>query len=471
MKLREIVSGKSVTEREIEGSFFLIQEQERAMALQYRMPLIVFSLNISGKVRVFPLSVRTFEEGCTLIRTYCKVTGIPLSADTSIRRETGYAEVFAADADPVRIKKAMVTLEDENTLGGLFYIEVLREDCTPVTREDLGLAERACILCGRPAGECQREHRHTENDMLIRMAEIMTDYFSERYAKEVAQTACRALLYEVHATPKPGLVDRNNNGAHNDMDVFTFETSALSILSYFKAFVSYGILHSEEDLSTILDGVRPIGLEAEIEMRRATGNVNTHKGAIFSMGILCTALGILYGRGIPYDRDILSRVCASISSGLMDEFSSDANDGGRTGSAGITAGRRSWKKAGIGGIRQEAAAGYPTVFRTALPRLCGLLEQGLSLNDAGILTLIDIMAETDDTNIINRSSVGKMRSIQSEMHDLAASCPEKRNYRQILTNLDDRFIRQHISPGGSADLLAMTYFLYFVESSKTPSRI
>ena len=122
---------------------------------------------------------------------------------------------------------------------------------------------------------------------------VLAAAIREADSKTIARLACQALLYEVATTPKPGLVDRANSGSHRDMDFFTFQASAAALWPYFARCAEIGMdthsLPPEETFSRL----RTPGKLAEGDMLRATAGVNTHKGAIFSMGILCGALGRL----------------------------------------------------------------------------------------------------------------------------------------------------------------------------------
>jgi len=115
-------------------------------------------------------------------------------------------------------------------------------------------------------------------------------------AAQIASLALEALLAEAAATPKPGLVDRVNCGAHADMDFFTFQVSAAAIAPFLSVFVRTGTEHTG-DASALLARLRPVGMEAERAMFVRTGGVNTHKGAIFSFGVLLGAAGLALRRG------------------------------------------------------------------------------------------------------------------------------------------------------------------------------
>jgi len=277
------------------------------------------------------------------------------------------------------------------------------------------------------------------------------------FAQLTAMTATAALLYEVAATPKPGLVDRHNTGAHLDMDITLFQTSAMAIAPYFYRFVCYGIAHCRQEAVTLLAGSRIIGLEAERAMTAATGGINTHKGAIFSLGILCMAYGWLKGKEEDMTADSLSRVCAAIAGPAMDDFQGITEENAQT------YGQRLYAEYGITGVRGVAAAGFPIVFQGSLPLMADLRSRGYSLNDAGILCLVHLMAGLTDTNVIHRSSYEEAEEIRRRMQALTATPLEEKDFITILEELDREFIRRNVSPGGCADLLAMTYFLYSMQ--------
>ena len=446
---------------------------QRQLIERYGTALVSFTLNTAGPVKVFDLSKQTFEEGLQLIRIRCREYGIPIVYEYVLREDTGWEAFLCADAGPDYVKRVLTDLEEAHSLGRLFDIDIIRRDLTKVSRKELGMEERRCLICGRPAFICAGRRLHSVEDLQERTVQIMWDYFAFRFADDTAMTACRALLYEVMATPKPGLVDRAGTGSHEDMDIFTFETSALALLPYFRRFAAYGIEKAHLEPEKLLDGIRSVGREADLAMLRATGGINTHKGAVFSVGILCVALGWLYGSGKPRDPETLSDTAKRISAFVMrelEDLSSSLEEGRR-----LTHGERLYLEHGTGGIRQEAALGFPVLFKAALPALRDLTGRGFSLNDAGILTLLKILAETDDTSLISRCGYERALYYKEKAGRLwqtfSGAEPGDRAYIRALEDLDREMIEDHASPGGSADLLAMTYFLYFLETGRIPSRI
>lgn len=266
-------------------------------------------------------------------------------------------------------------------------------------------------------------------------------------------SACTlALLLEVSATPKPGLVDRLGNGAHRDMDFSTFLASAAAIAPYFSAcaLAGQGIPRVDGDS---LGRIRPLGVACEQTMLAATGGANTHKGAIFSLGILACAAG--YCR----EREDLSpgAVCGAakvIAAPAVADFDAPIPAGPPT------KGRELYRRYGIRGIRGEAASGFLSVRQYALPVMASLAGQGYPENDIHLQALLSLMANVQDTNVLARGGQEGLRYVRDtarEVLELGGALTPAGKER--LLRLDEEYIRRNLSPGGCADLLAIAIFL------------
>lgn len=267
---------------------------------------------------------------------------------------------------------------------------------------------------------------------------------------KIADYAVSALLSEVNATPKPGLVDRDNNGAHKDMDYAMFLSSAKSLHS---CFLNCAKAAKDADISHLPSKLRAIGLAGEAAMYEATGGVNTHKGAIFSIGILCAAAAI--SASAPLDAPCaegLQHLCKSIASSLLQ---SDTAAG--------THGLKALKATGTGGIRKEALSGFATAFEIGLPSFEEALEAGRSENDAAIYCLLSILEATEDSNLVHRGGVEGMDFGKKEAKRLLRCGAEYLDIQEV-RKLDEEFIRRNLSPGGSADLLAFSVMLLHLKS-------
>ena len=282
--------------------------------------------------------------------------------------------------------------------------------------------------------------------------------FKIQFSDRIAEFVTRALLYEVSVTPKPGLVDRANAGSHQDMDFYTFLNSAAALTPYFRKMVEAGIhLSSEKPEKTFFE-LQEIGKAAESAMYRVTKNVNTHKGAVFSLGILCGAAGRLRGNGKELYPEALTEECIHMTKVPIEYFFETMGD------EPDTAGCRFYRKYGIKGIRGEVMTGFPSVLKEGLPVLEELLDKGYSFDRAGSITLLHLIATTVDTNVITRSDYLTCMQIRKGLQKLISS--NKILSTAMIELLDEEFIRNNISPGGSADLLAVSWFLHFIKSER-----
>ena len=443
----------------------MLAGRERRAARQREMlskapgALICFTLNIAGPVKVFPLSEEAFLQAAARIQSILWENHISVRDKKQEDHPWGWEAYMAVDGDPVQVKKLLLTLEEETPAGRLYDIDVLRPDGSKVSREELGLPPRSCLICGKETAACARSRSHSVEELQQKTAELLLfSLRKERLSSYMIARLCRqACLLEVYTTPKPGLVDRNNNGAHRDMDVALFEKSTAVLEPYFLEFAATGRELYEEAPEEILRCIRPIGIRAEKAMFAATEGVNTHKGMIFSLGILATATGYCAARAgrKPVSLEGILQTAALIAAPAykedflllpLEEFHVP------------TAGEKQYRAYGIGGIRQEAAGGFPSVVRFAWPILANALDRGFDWNQAGAMALLNLMANVTDTNMVKRSSLEEMRDLQERIRRMLAA-PEGIKESQVLA-LDEELIRRNISPGGCADLLALTYYLY-----------
>ena len=462
--LASLIAGRQAALPEMLDARENRQEIQRTLIQKYHCPIISFTLNIVGPVKVFPLALKTFREGIRLIEAQCHAWHIPVLGTQAITAHTGHEYFWAVDADVRFVKEILCLLEDSVTFGRLFDIDVIQPDGGKISRTDLGFSGRKCLICNQDAFVCSRSRAHSVDELLERECSIMIDYFAEQYSKKLSSLSMQALLYEVSVTPKPGLVDRNNTGAHSDMDIFTFEASAVSLNHYFEKFARCGIDNSHEPFSRIFARLRSLGIQAEAAMFRATDNVNTHKGLIFSLAIMNCSLGYLYANAIPYSPGRLMEINQRLVTDVLEDFKNVTPGNART------SGERLYALYGMKGARGEALSGYRTVLSAALPKLKEYRTRGCSLNDAGAMTLLYLIAYSEDTNIVSRSSYEEMKEIQARLRGkLNAPDLQSTDYLSYLEELDREFIRRNISPGGSADLLALTYFIYLYEQSSLSS--
>lgn len=260
---------------------------------------------------------------------------------------------------------------------------------------------------------------------------------------DVPALAAQALRVELDLTPKPGLVDRANNGSHQDMDHALFLASIAAITPWFTVFAQAGAAWAHKPAGEQLRRLRPMGLACEQAMFTATAGVNTHKGGIFSLGLLCFAAGRLQEQGHLLSAEALCQEVSHLCRGLVARELA-----GR--SPAITAGEKQFRQYGLTGARGEVEQGFHTVRRAVLP--FWHQEQGdRRLHNA----LLRLIAANRDSNLVSRGGIAGLRYAQDYAARLLASGWDN----GALCEMDQAFITRRLSPGGSADLLAIAWVL------------
>ena len=268
-----------------------------------------------------------------------------------------------------------------------------------------------------------------------------------RRSDHLAALATQSLIAEAELTPKPGLVDQRGSGAHNDLSLKVMTKSAIVLEPYFAAIASCSQVR---DLDTALRmELSEIGRAAERAMFKATQGSNTHKGAIWILGLLVAAAARGEGQSA---REIVA-VASSIAR-LRDRAQPEL----------ITHGGIVRNLYGVAGARGEAANGFPHVNQFGLPTLRDRRARKALEEVCRLDALLSVMAELDDTCVLYRGGVEALDVVKSGARAvLMAGGYGSANGRQQMWELDRELIRRHVSPGGSADLLAATVFLDAVE--------
>jgi triphosphoribosyl-dephospho-CoA synthase len=290
-------------------------------------------------------------------------------------------------------------------------------------------------------------------------------FLHNQFCQYISELTVRAMLYEVSATPKPGLVDRNNSGAHKDMDFYTFMASSAALSSTFYLCTKAGLDFDGNDYRLLLHHIRSIGIEGEKKMFVATKGINTHKGLVFSLGILAAAAGSIFTemKSMVFDTDVLCRrvqeMTKGITEGELAQLSQKEN---------LTYGEKLFLKYGVKGIRGEVESGFKTVRSCSLPVLWALMgEPDKTQNDIYVQVLLHLMAETEDSNVLGRHDLTILSYVKDKAKDaLSLGGIFTIEGKKRIVKMDEDFIMKHISPGGAADLLAVTLMLYFLENPK-----
>lgn len=409
--------------------------------------LLSLTLVAPGAVKRSPLLDAIFAAALAALR--------PLVDDARARIEavddSGHHALYLLDGEARDWKTRMLALENRAPLSRLWDIDIIDRDGVAVSRRDLGLPPRRCLICDDDAKTCARERRH---DIAALQADIARRYRLHQQAQSIADTMRQALITEATLTPKAGLVDAVHNGGHHDMNLALFLRSADAIAPYLGDCAATGMTFAGHPASpALLAAIRPIGLAAEAAMRAATGGVNTHKGAIFAFGLTAAALG---KRLAEQHTATLADVQADVRA-LCAEILAELRQGDCD-----SAGKRGYARHGISGARGEAASGFATVSAHALP----LYQQELAADGnerrALLAALVALYAANDDSTTLARVGLDGLRAHQHWARTLLAdraTLADEARLSDAIAAYARNCAARRLSAGGSADLLALTAWL------------
>ncbi len=330
--------------------------------------------------------------------------------------------IYVSETDAVHVKRTAVFLEEEHPLGPFVDIDVHTKEGA-LSRVDLGFPPRPCWLCGDEAKTCARAERHGREELLSRMEAAL----QEKIPALLAAAAIDALRKEVFTYPSFGLVSARDSGCHTDMNISHFLASLRALESPFRVYARLGAQRGS------IRELREEGRAAEKRMFAQTGGVNTHKGAnyIFGLVLYHQTDALLRGKSFAAFLEDLKKTAQN----MWDEDFQDLSK--RTPR---TRGERVYLSTGFGGVREEAAQGFPAVIE-------GLFDSAAH----PLRRLARIMARTHDTTLYAGEGED-LRAIRKEARLHAEKdLQELREWSLCLK-------RRGVSPGGAADLLALSFF-------------
>ncbi|MBD8654267.1 triphosphoribosyl-dephospho-CoA synthase MdcB [Oxalobacteraceae sp. CFBP 13730] len=270
------------------------------------------------------------------------------------------------------------------------------------------------------------------------------------FCQRIARVAVRSLYAELVLYPKPGLVSKVDNGSHSDMTSATFMRSLFALRRYFGDITRAGI--QDAPFHTL----KQLGIDAEARMLRATGGINTHRGAIFCLGMLCAAIGRCRARGealTPARIGELLRACWGQALGAHSIVKSEH----------ASHGARAVLRYAASGAREEGALGFPSVFDVGLPALRRALAAGRGMPEARIDALFALMAHISDTNVYHRGGVEGALTVRRQARAFVArggtAAP---NWEARALASHRSFVAARLSPGGAADLLGAVCLVHTV---------
>ena len=212
-----------------------------------------------------------------------------------INENTGIEALISLDEDAAELKRICVEIEEKHRAGRLFDMDVIAKNGAKLGRSE----PRKCLICSENASVCARSRAHSVEELKKRTHELLERWLADF----LGGSAMAALSSEVNITPKPGLVDANNSGANPDMNRETFHISAMALRHFFIRMAELSIAYAEKQddaaaLEAYVGELKKLGVEAEKAMLKATGGVNTHRGAVYSLGLLVSAAALDLARGV-----------------------------------------------------------------------------------------------------------------------------------------------------------------------------
>jgi len=431
---------------------------------------VSLSLNIPG----FPKSHRQLELFFQILikdlLRYLEAHRVQPAVTEAVTRQDDAGDFFIVSvSSPLsaqQIKTLCETFESEyaGPASRVIDVDVCNPDGEPVTS---GKA-KACFICpDSSALACMRLQRHSHQQLrstvFEAVAQTITAHKQRNLTDNLAALALRAVLYEISLSPKPGAVDRMSNGSHTDMDYFTFLNSSAAISVHFRDQVAAGIFF-KGDAARALPIIRNTGLRMEERMYADTDGVNTQKGIIFLISLtLFTAAALINETGSFDTRQFIQRLKEYAGPLTTKELEQPLP---HSATHGEICARKYGLKPG-GGIRYEVEQGLPTVFNHGLPVLEKELQETTQLHREEhiktplLRTLLALMSAGEDTTILYRGGPHRLAQVKQMAREaLEAESGElmEQKYNQLI----DYCISEKISPGGAADLLAVTLLLYWI---------
>ena len=398
--------------------------KQRKLIEQYKKPVVSLSMNIAGDVKNTPAISMLQKDGEAEFRQAAEKAELALLFEERIDAFTGPESLLVFDCDdPQKLKDMGVAIEEDAPWGRLFDIDVIGTDGEKLSRP----APRRCIVCGGPAADCARSRAHGLDQIKKATDELIAQYLGD----SLGTAAASALVKEAALTPKPGLVDAANNGAHKDMDLDLLLTSASAIRPFFAQMAGFSAAYGL-DIQTLIK----IGKNAEKAMYAATKGVNAHKGAIFAFSLYLAAAADCLMRG----GDPVEKVKELAAEKVAKAAPAPPTHGDAV--------RAVYAGYGKEGALAEACKGFPMAL---------LAAQTICETQDPLLALCRVMSQLTDSNLLYRGGVKGLNWVKAEAAKLCAmEAPQRLD---ALRRMDEECIARNLSPGGAADMLALGMFL------------
>lgn len=336
---------------------------------------------------------------------------------------------FVIDEEGNIVKEKTIMIEESTSLGRLIDIDVFNKNL--ITRSDLNIKFRTCLICEKPAYECSRSKAHSKQEIANRIQTIIEEFLTDF----ILNKTISSIYNELDLYPKYGLVSRKNSGCHTDMDASTFIKSIEAIKPFVKEYIVYGI-HGLNDPYKL----KNIGEKAEKAMFQTTSGINTHKGLIFALGVFLPAItkAIIRNENLNFIIKEISNTSEIIIGDYYKNLLEKENK---------THGDIIYLKHKLKGLRGQALNGFRIIFTMPSYKNIPVIYRYHEY-------LIHIMSVLDDTTIIHKTNIETLKEVKSTFKDVLQKGGYSFN-KELIKDISDSYIKRNISPGGSADLLVL----------------
>lgn len=362
-----------------------------------------------------------------------------------------------------KLKKQLEDFEEHHQLGRILDIDLFDINNQTISSGK----KKKCLLCEDKALICMHKKKHSYEELREYVEKQTKNYCKSLTEKETCQSlsalATWSVLTEISLFDKPGLVCPDQQGSHTDMNYHTFLASTANISPYFYSFAKLGYQWNGQAINSIVIQIRLLGIATEKAMFGATKGVNTQKGTIFLLGFSLFAVAYCLKTNHFFDEIIFRETLKILNKDLVNnELVENSN---------YSNGEKCFNKFGkqlAGGIRHEIELGLPTVFEVAYPFMLKLFPEKIdTTNQAEFqekmqLVLLKIISKNNDTNILHRSDEKMLMQLKKMANDALENC-KKTNSQVSYRNIIKFCKNNNLSPGGSADLLAITLFIYSIK--------
>ncbi|MGL4687472.1 MAG: triphosphoribosyl-dephospho-CoA synthase CitG [Fusobacteriaceae bacterium] len=437
-------------------------EKQLNLLNKYNIPLLVVRANYPGKAKSEYPSKKIVDIITSEVKNILDEKIMFYEKHISLE---GSISSFVCDLPLLELKRIAVEIEEKHDLGRFVDIDVYDRDGNSISRTILNYKKRKCYICTEDAVICTREMKHEEKELKSYIYKSYEKYLLKEIkridiSEKIGDMALKACIYEVSCNPSFGLVSPMTKGAHKDMDYFNFLESSFAIKKWFSkmAYIGYSYL----SLDKIFKQIRKLGIEAEKDMFKVTKGVNTHKGMIFLLGItLASTAKTLYEKK---EFENIEIVIKNMCKDILNDF--DNLTCKIKNKIKLTNGEKLYLEHGFLGVRGVAKSGLNIVFKNSLPILEKELKKEKELNRAMTKTLLCLMSLVEDSTIVSRKGIDYLFKVQKEAKELLDSdCSLVKCLK-----LEEKYSKDGVSPGGSADLLGITLFLYFIKQSKISNK-